>query len=371
MISWIFAISMVFFFAHGVMIPVTPAINETQAGVAFSAFYLFKVLFYLPAGLISDRVGHFNGITVALLFQIAGFTCMLFFPQYPWMGRTLEGFALAQGTISAISLLRMVCEKSEDFSVSIGRLMGLNSMAFIFGPLVGYLIIPYGYEKSLILLIILTAMFLPYQLLKSFAKTAIKSQAPASGGFTDLDTSKTARNTIITIIIGLTAAKSIAIGWQPVIGWWASNTLELNAVLSGLTFGLIGIGFALGSFFRIPFYIWLLLPGMFLLEASLRGTLSLWWPAMLLLGYWSGATISTAVGLLGWNQAEKVGRFNSIWMMITDLPMAFVPVILWEWKEPSPGNERILLLVFFALITLLALARRALGNPLQASQTPQ
>jgi hypothetical protein len=374
MITWIIALSVLFQFCLGAMLPLLPAIAPEDAGIAFSAFSLMKVAFLVPAGRITDRIGHARAVTLTLVFQVAALALIACFPERPWIGRVLEGMALAQGTVSTVSLLRVACVAPGDFERAMGRLMGAGSVGFLFGPLVGYTIVATATPRALVVLLVaLTSVALVVQLeleRRSASRGARRSPEgrmrggsarSAEGDRGPTRPSNTAARLYVTL--GLASAKTLGIAWQPNLAWWNTHEMAFGPLVAAATFLVMGLAFALGAWLRARVHHALVatagILGFALLEASIRASPWAWWPSALLMGFWFGGYLTRAIALLGWNRPEHLGRTNSTWMIMTDLPMALAPWILWHWRAPEPGMARLAL--GFALLAVASVGS-AIGD---------
>ncbi len=325
----LFALSFLFNFLYGVLLPLVPHLNSENAGWAFTAFLLFKLLWFIPAGYVSDRVGHGTALTLTLLLQSLALVVIALFPNYPWFGRALEGMALAQGTLSTFALLRLLTPDAAAFRAAVSKLLGLGGLGTIAGPAVGYLLLPYGPERVILGLAALTLGFLVLHL-------CYRRQAPA----TTLAFAVEKKKGMLWFALGLTAAKALAIGWEPNLAWWAQASIGLSSAVAGLSFLVLGLAFVAGSLRPHAWLTPLAFLGFLGLEYALEGAVWAWWPALALVGFWYGIYVTIAVSRLGWNDPEKIGRHNSLWMLGTDLPMTFVPAILWGWRGQDAVTAR-------------------------------
>jgi MFS family permease len=342
MVAWILVLNAIFNFCLGAMLPLLPALSPEGAGVAFSAFSLMKVAFLLPAGRLSDALGHPRAVTVTLALQVLALLVIATFPGTPWIGRIIEGMALAQGTVSTVSLLRLASPSPGAFETSMGRLMGVGSLGFLAGPLVGYGFAASGPRALILLLLGITGAALVVQVVKMQ-----RAQVPPSLEEPAARVRFAWGEVSLAVVIGLAAAKAIGIGWQPNVAWWATHAIGLGPELAGITFLVMGLAFAAGAAARarrVPRVSALVaasgIAGFALLEVAVRGARNLFWPAAALLGFWFGGFLTRAIALLGWNRPERLGRTNSAWMIATDLPMAVAPIIVWQWRDPVPGTWR-------------------------------
>ena len=373
MITWIVVLSTFFNFLFGAMLPLVPRLNVEEAGFAFTAFFLFKVICFAPAGRLSDRVGHVQGLTVALALQVAALGALLVFPYAPWVGRILEGAALAQGTVSAMSALRLWQVSLEGFQKNIRTLMACAGVGFVLGPLTAYILLPYG--TALVLGSLLGAACCA---LGAHFCYFIKLQPPQQHihelrSFGESESSAQSNNFgsgFLWAVIGLAAAKALSVGWQPNIAWWAEHVMMWNPILSGATFIVMGLSLSIGSSLPKKGFITLGFCGFALLEFALQGNLAAWWAALVFTGYWYGAYLSLGFAKLGWNDPRKIGKKNSSWMILSDLPTAFVPLFLWQFRSPSQWPERVGLALTLIVLATVGYWRgvRMLGVQKNATQ---
>jgi len=351
---WLVLLNVLINFIHGVLLPVIPHLNLASAGLAFTAFSLFKVLSLAPAGMLGDRIGHWRCLTLALLFQLSGLAIMYFYPLATWEARILEGLALAQGTVSTISLCRLFSPQQAKFSKMISILIGFGGLGFIAGPILGYGLLARGNDFVLGFLMACCVGFLVLQLASHYfypAAILVDSNIKVAFSKSKNQEAKT------TTMIGLSAAKAVGVGWLPNMAWWATNDVHLTPFLSGISFVLLGAGFAVGALKPVKAILPLGLVGLLSLEISLHFGSAWWWPALAILGFWYGSCVSLAMAHLGWNKKENIGQYNSKWMILTDLPMALTPVLLWSMKEPEFQFARVLLGVFIVLVAIGGLWR--------------
>lgn len=357
MLYFLFALSFLFNFTYGVLLPIVPHLNEDIAGWAFTAFLLCKLIWLLPAGVINDRIGSRASLTLALVVQVVALFAIAKLPHYPWIGRSLEGVALAQGTLSTFGFLRLLAPEQNLFQSAVGKLLSIGGLGMILGPFVGYAGLPLGPVNAILALGALNAAFLlALMVLAPGVKAAerIGEEAPDE-----------VHGRLFWMVAGLTAAKALAVGWEPNLAWWAQSRMQFSAPVAGFSFLLLGLSFIWGSLKPNTIASLLSFVGFFFLELALAGTSWGWWPAVVVLGFWYGTYVTFAVGRLGWNKPEKIGRHNSVWMLVTDLPMAFVPAILWQWREQEQSS--VLLRAGLAGV-LLAVAAFSLWRGMQREQ---
>jgi MFS family permease len=351
LLYFLYALSFLFNFTYGVLLPIVPHLNEDVAGWAFTAFLLCKLLWLLPAGIVNDKVGSGRALTLALVIQCLALTAVALLPHYPWIGRSLEGVALAQGTLSTFGFLRVLAPEAGIFRSSVAKLLGVGGLGMILGPFVGYSLLPLGPVQAILALACINAIFLFVHCVMdrkvlSLAEKNSDEKFPVEKG-----------NSVFWFVLGLTAAKALAVGWEPNLAWWAQSKLHFSPAVAGGSFLVLGLSFIAGSLKPKTIASLLSFAGFFGLELALRGSTWAWWPALAALGYWYGVYVTIAVGRLGWDKPERIGRHNSVWMLVTDLPMAFVPAILWAWREQDAAPLRWVLAFVLLVIGAFSLWR--------------
>ena len=360
--SVLFFLPFLFYFSFGALLPLIPKLSLETAGWAFSAYYLFKVLWYIPAGPLSDKIGHYRALVLALVAQLLAFVVLLLRPEWSVLARALEGMALAQGTISSLSALRLNFENAEEFSRAVNRLMVAGSVGFLLGPLFGFVGYSVGSDFLLGSLIAVTVLGLLLTVKQALPKPAAIVVAMTG----DPDDQQRVTG-FWGLIIGMAAVKCVSIGWQPNMAWWAPEVMGQSPLLSGLSFVTLGVFFALGALRPSALDSLAGILGFICLELALVRIHELWWPGLILLGYWFGSYVTFTTGKLGWNRPDRVGARNSFWLVLTDLPSAFVPLLLWQWRDPAEYTPRIilggsLLIVAFFSVLKLRRFRAATGN---------
>ena len=260
----------------------------------------------------------------------------------------MEGMALAQGTLSTFAFLRQLTPEPAMFRSAISKLLGLGGLGTIAGPTVGYVLLGYGPERVILAMAGLSLLFFLVQIsfFRSTGRAVLVSEA-----------NQDKPGSVLWFVIGLTAAKALGVGWEPNLAWWAQSNLHLSANVAGISFLILGLAFVIGSLKPIPKLLLFSFVGLAALEFSLHGTVWAWWPALGCLGLWYGIFVTLAVGRLGWDNPEKIGRHNSFWMLGTDLPMTFVPAILWVWRSQDFALQRISLALVLLLISSFSLWR--------------
>jgi MFS family permease len=345
----LYFVGFVFYFSFGALLPFVPSINIETAGWAFSTYYVFKTLWYIPAGATSDKLGHYNSLVCALVFQAIAILILWRFPQWVLGARMLEGMALAQSTVSSLSALRMRTDLTSNFSKDVNRLLLAGSIGFLFGPLFGFILAKSHPEAFLVALLLIT-------LLCGVIIFGARSSNIALHGETKPWKTETSKK----LIVGLASTKCILIGWQLNMVWWVSDLFGEGSFFSGGSFVLLGVFFAVGSIRPSSLDLPSGFAGLLCLELSLAKVPVVWWFSLIFFGYCFGSYIADVTGRLGWNDPNNAGRKNSFWLTLSDLPSAFIPIVLWQWKSPEFAVHRIVLatsLLLFAYFSLFGTRR--------------
>ena len=371
MLYWIVFLSTLFNFTYGILLPVIPRLGLEAAGVAFSSFTLIKILCIIPCGLVADRIGHWKGLSLALLLQVSGLLIIWQMPEYVWLGRGFEGLALAMAQVAAISLCRVTEKTKEAFARAISLIMGVGSIGYILGPMTGFFLI----EKGVFYPVVVAAGITFVVLILHLTLQKVLGVPSVTEAAKDEESEHFFWRDKIWFMVALGCGKALSVGMEPLFAWWTTEVFHLAPVWSGFSFVIMAVAFGVGNFFP---RVWLASVSMVcvvFLEMSLAGQGAMWWPALFAIGYWAGTIMTLSVSELGWNKPETIGRANSIWLVLTDMPMAFTPVLIWELRNPADLLGRgIFEVVFvgtatFSLIWgLRILARKKMGSAGARSQ---
>ena len=351
---WLNSLSFLINFTFGVLLVILPSVNEASAGIAYGMFFLAKMLFLIPAGCLGDRIGHSRGILMAILLQIGGLLTIDLLPHWVWVGRLLEGMALAQGTVSVISLYRLETSVFGDFSSRITKLLTFSSAGFLLGPPFGYAISSFG--PSFILRMLATVYLLTIPI--HFLSTPLLKKMPENQ-IHDFSFEPNSLEPLVEIkhklpwVVTLAAVKGLALGWLPLITWWTKQKMEYGTLWAGAGFIVLGLAFMCGTRLKAS---WLILIGPLsfgLLEFASPENTWAWWTGLLMLGTWYGSGIATSTSQLGWSDTEKLGQYNSFWMLMTETLAAIVPMVIWKWRyETSAINGRVWVMLCLLILGL-------------------
>lgn len=348
MVYWVVGCTLWFNFALGALIPITPKLNHALAGVAFSAFVLVKIIVFVPAGIISDKIGHYRGFLIGLVSQALTLALIALFPDWVWLARGLEGVSLAFGTVAALSLLRVYSKDHADFKRSISLLMGIGSSGMLIGPFFGFTVEP---RLALQVMAGVSALLIPLHL--------ILTRAHQRAQLTVLSSPTQAARVAWPVLISFGLVKALAAGTQPLIGWWATEAIGLSKLSAGLSFVFLSVGFMLANW-RPRWETALAgLTGLALIESSLTGRPYAWWPGLVGLGLFSGTMVNLTLSKLGWNNPEKIGLHNSKLMALSDLPMMVTPALFWELRNPSDIAIRLPVFALTAIAVLVLMREKA------------
>lgn len=346
MVFWIVLCTIWFNFVLGALIPITPKLNEEMAGLAFSSFVFIKILVFIPAGWIGDKIGHYTGFFISLVSQVVTLWLIIKAPEYIWAARSAEGVSLAFGTISALALLRAYSKSKQEFGRSVAMMMGIGSSGVLLGPFFGYLV---DIDLALKTLLLGSVLFcIVHWILLSFHTKSLvpqeknKEEAPTSVAW--------------KVLLAFAFVKGLGVGIQPLLGWWATHEIGLTGIMAGLTFVAASLGFMIASYKPNLNRAYAGILGLIMLELALSGQHFFWWPGLICLGLFSGTIINLALAKLGWNNFENIGFQNSKFLLLSDIPMMILPGVLWELRDSSQAMLRIAL-VSVLLISTLFLAR--------------
>jgi MFS family permease len=341
---WPVFISFLFNVTYGLLLPLVPKLGLETAGVAFSSFALIKLVLTVPSGHLTDKLGSWRATGAALVLQALGLAAIVALPDHAWVGRGLEGFALALGQVAVVSLCRNACATPMEFEKLVGQVVGIGSLGYVVGPALGFFlmtgdpVVPIYLAGAATAAVAVVHFVLERVVAKPAAMTVHAS-----------DSLHVSPRIAILFMIALGCAKALVVGMEPLFAWWASDVFKLTPLVAGLTFVLLSVAFLVGTLKANLKLAVLSTVGVVFIEGALRGHVELWWIGLLLVGYWDGVVVSTSVGRLGWNKPDTVGRHNARWLALTDFPMAVMPVLVWSLREPDQWIPR-------ASITTLTLA---------------
>lgn len=150
---------------YGLLIPVFPGyasrfgVDESIIGVVFGVYAVMLLLFSIPMGLLSDRVGR-RPLIVAGMLLLALATALFGLSTtvvHLFVARTVQGVSAAATWSAGLALLADTCEPSR-----LGERMGvaLSAVGFgtVLGPVVGGLLYEYlGYTATFLIPAVLVA----------------------------------------------------------------------------------------------------------------------------------------------------------------------------------------------------------------------
>lgn len=150
---------------YGLLIPVFPqyaprfGVDESVIGVVFGAYAAMLLLFSIPMGLLSDRVGRRPLIVVGmLLLALAtfsfGFSTTV---AHLVVARTIQGVSAAATWSAGLALLADTCDPAR-LGEKMGIALSAVGLGTILGPVVGGLLFEYaGYTATFLVPAVLVA----------------------------------------------------------------------------------------------------------------------------------------------------------------------------------------------------------------------
>ncbi|MEK7354960.1 MAG: MFS transporter [Bdellovibrionota bacterium] len=333
---WPTFLALMFNFTYGFLLPLIPRFGVESAGVAFSMFALVKLALTVPSGHLTDRLGAWRATGFALVVQALALGSIAFIPSQAWIGRGLQGFALALGQVAVISLCRTSSTNLVEFERLVARVIGIGSLGYVAGPALGFALAKASPQNAVFGAAVFTTLIAGIH----FLVGAVKKPARESESAPSHATAPVSWQVALTFMIALGCTKALIVGMEPVFAWWASDVFEFPPLVAGLTFVVLSVAFAVATWKPHLRTALACASGLVLIEISLRGMTNLWWLGIGAMGYWAGVSVTTSVAKLGWNKPETIGRTNSRWLLITDFPMSVMPVVAWSFREPSDVHFR-------------------------------
>ncbi len=373
MTIWVCALNLFMNFCYGSMVVLMPQLNLEAAGLSYSAFFFFRALWYFVAGSFDRRLGSWHGITFSLVLQALALFFIFHFPEWPWIGRILEGVALAQGTVSSLTFLRERAASPKDFSTAIGLVIGLGSLGFVLGPVTAFFL-----DKAWLSLFGEGLSWTARLLGLSWGGCALFFDRPRP-----TRTNSTQNDPALAPvdqafwwpILSVAAIKSVVLGFELNLAWWAGHFLGLSPLMSGASFVALSLCFAGGALLVHlfpPLSMALVGPiGYVLLEYSLMQKGFYWWAGLVAIGFWYGYSISLFYGKLGWQDSDQMGRQNALWLFLTDAPIALLPVFIWPTRDILYSPLRIEITATLLLLSVFGFWKtfsRGFHAPRQNSQ---
>jgi MFS family permease len=357
--SWVAGINFFLNFTFGALLPILPVLSLEASGQAFTAFLLMKALWFVPAGLLCDRIGARRGLEVALVCQCIALATLRAWPELPAAGRVFEGLGLAQGTLAAMALLSAAAPTPAAFERDVGRIMLAGSLGSLLGPFLGFWGRTSHAPQVLTgLLAASTCLLVAQRFLVGRLRRGVDEDTAAVvrlDSAVDLGELRRFLRTALVTVLGFAAAKAIALGWEPLLALWAADALALSPAGAGASFVVSAVGFAAGAALpkRMRVVAPLIVPAYACLEIALQGgpwSLWAWWSGMALAGFWFGQYVTWAMAALGFGSSSMLSTRNALWLAISDLPAALAPAVLWRWRAADAATPRIVLAGTLALV---------------------
>jgi len=149
----IFLIVFIDLMGFGIIIPILPSYaqqvfcsSDVMVGVLVAAFSFMQLLFTPVWGRLSDRMGRKPVLVIGLVCTIAGYILFGFASSFLilFLARLLGGIGGAN--ISAAQAYIADVTSVEDRAKGMGLIGAAFGLGFVFGPFIGGLLVPYGYE---------------------------------------------------------------------------------------------------------------------------------------------------------------------------------------------------------------------------------
>ncbi len=334
---------------------VIPVLMPETAGIAFSCFLVSKIIFLYFAGKITTKLGSPQAFRLSIAIEVLALGFEGFFPQALLFGRCLEGTALALGMVTSFTWLREVHRSEGGLEKSVAKIMTVSGIAVLVGPWIGSFAADEHPKTFLWVSSAVYLLFLIYlNYFRPFERTlASLPDAKAPVRLTN-QKHKTEKNW--PAMIALAATHAIGVGLQPLVSWWGKNLFIAKTHGASITFGVVGLGFVLGTFLRVKNHRVSYLIGAIGIagiELSIHFTafFPVWLVAVFGMGFWYANRSRALTAHLGWESAAHYGEDQAVWLFWTGLPSALVPMVIWSIKEPEALAIRIPII---ALVTCLS-----------------
>lgn len=356
LVNWI---NFVINFTFGALIPIIPEMNKDNAGFAYGSYGFAKVLFFIPAGFIVDKYGSKKSVIITIVLEILAISAMRFLPHGEYIGRTLEGMALAIGTITLFHLFREMALNHKEYSKNVSMGVFYTGLGFLTGPMVSYLLLKNGVDFVLSSLIAINVFTFILYLMKyntvDFARVTLEIAQTDS------------RKISISLVIVITIVKFLQIGFHPLMTHWNKELFEFSFEVSGMLFITSGFGFMMGALRPRPWYCFAFFPGIVLLEYSFFGHAWMYFVAMAILSFSFGGVLADVISKLGFSDLNRLGIRNSIWLLVSDISLFTGPVVLWEMRHNDPMDHKLVRISFMLFLSSVAIVlyfygRRQFGN---------
>ncbi len=151
---------------YGLLIPVFPGyasrfgVDESIIGVVFGVYAVMLLLFSIPMGLLSDRVGR-RPLIVAGMLLLALATALFAFSTTVtdlFVARAIQGISAAATWSAGLALLADISEPSR-LGERMGVALSAVSLGIILGPVIGGLLFEYlGYTATFLIPAVLVAL---------------------------------------------------------------------------------------------------------------------------------------------------------------------------------------------------------------------
>ncbi len=315
-------VNFVFNFTFGALVPIIPLMSQDHAGVAYGSYGLAKVLFFIPAGILVDKIGGKVCILLTIILEILALAILAYLPGHAIWGRTVEGMALALGTVTLFSLYRQLSDNEEEYKSNISQIIVSTGLGFLIGPMGSYLLLANGAVFVLNCLILLNfATLIVY--------VFYQNQYPNESGFEIKENGSLKVSYALVAVMFIT--KFLQIGFHPVITHWNKVFFQFSYEVSGLVFIATGIAFMAGAVLSRRSLWFTVFPGVIVFELSFYWNNGVfYYLGLMIMSFWFGSIMADTVGKLGFSDLNKLGLRNSLWLLVSDISIFFGPIALWE-----------------------------------------
>jgi len=255
----ILGITFIDILGFSILIPILPFYvthfhaSYTIVGVLFATFAFCSFVAAPIWGNISDRIGRKAVLIISQIGATIGWAMLAFAPSLGWVfaARVVEG--ISGGNISVTQAYVADRVEPEQRSRAFAYVGAAFSAGFVFGPLLGGVLLQYGYKAPFLLATALQIVTLVMTIFWLPEKVAEKGERGPSATFGDIF--RFLRDPLVSPILVQKLAYSLAL-----YGWFAVYALVLKALLGFgpsqtsfffAAFGVLSVFFQIGVVGRI------------------------------------------------------------------------------------------------------------------------
>jgi DHA1 family solute carrier family 18 vesicular amine transporter 1/2 len=228
--------------AYSVAVPILPdlarklGVSPTTIGFLFASFGLTLLLFSVPMGAVSDRMGRRTPMIVGLVGLTVSTAIMAFADRLSWLfaARLVQGAADAITWVVGFALIADLYGPNER-----GRVMGIvmagSNFGFMIGPLLGgWLYEAGGTQLPFLIVAALSALGVV-----GFVWLPLPSErVPREAGAT---LKVLAAPAVLACALVVAAAASTIAMLEPVVSLWLASDLGVNPARIGTLFGVAAV----------------------------------------------------------------------------------------------------------------------------------